>query len=258
MKTTKYVDVSQEQFDNAKNSAFSLVTDMASAKDTDDLFYTDNLIEIENGIKRLNETANKSWLLSSILLFSLIYNQSLYQQSGLSWEEYVKQSRERLGIEQRIISEQLSSARFFIQYHEALRRAGWTPNSSVTILARAEYALELSGDLDATIKHIANDTFEEFKNWYSTFKSANLFPPKQIETKRDDIQIKGDSFFIKGIDAIKISDDIPASDKKQLQEYLTKIFEIIKEGNIPAIVSVYDTREASILPRLRDNFRQGK
>lgn len=255
-RSTRLIDASSDQIENAKETAVALIGE-TNSKMAMDLFYTDNLEEIEQGIRNLNEFSNKSWLISAILLFTLIYNKNLYAQSGLEWAEYAKQSRERLGIDQRDITEQLSASEFFIRYHKQLERAHFNPVGANRKLARANLALELSGDLSAVIKHICNDSFMDFKTWYQSFKQTKALP-KLNENVRDDIGYKGNKFTIKGIEAVTISDKIPPEERQRLQKYMKTIFEAIANGYEPAIIPVYDKKEAVVLERLRDKHRQGK
>lgn len=256
----KIIDATTDDVENAKQTAIELVGSSGGAytpKAVDDLFFSKSLSEVEHGIKYLNDLSNKSWLLSALLLYSLIYNNELYKQSGLSWKEYGANARERIGLDARDISEQLSSARFFIQHKDAMVRYGWTPKEASRKLARAELALELSGDLDSVLKHLAKDTWKEFNEWYSSFKDKPALPPR-TEYKRDDIDIKKSKVYIKGVEAITINAKIPKQDKERLQKYIVQIFDAMQKGYEPAIVPVYDEHEASILPRLRDKHRQGK
>ena len=75
--TTKIINASVDEIEAAKETAVSLIAD-SNTTTAIELFYSDNLDEIESGIKRLNDFSNKSWLLSSILLYTLIYNKDLY------------------------------------------------------------------------------------------------------------------------------------------------------------------------------------
>lgn len=257
MRTNTVIDATVDEIERAKETAVALMSDTPSTSALD-LFYTDNLQEVETGIKKLNEVSNKAWILSAVLLYTLVFNHDLYTQSGLSWEEYTAEARTRLGVSQATVSNQLSSARFFIQYHEALERAGWTPDDSYTKLARAELALSLCGNIDEVIKHIVNDSNSEFKKWYTSLKDDKLLGDDVEELKRDDIEIKGRSFYIRGIESVTISENIPEEEKDRIQGYITQIFEILQQGYEPAIVSAYDKREAGIIPKLRDKFRMGK
>lgn len=254
-RTNKVIDASIDEVESAKKTAVAL---MQGNKNFDalDLFYNDNLEYIENGIKSLNDYSNKSWLLSSILMYTLVYNKGLYAQSGLSWEEYQAQARVRIGLEKRDISEQLSSARFFIAHHDELIRQGYDFGSSNRKLARAELATELCGDVHETIQHLCKDKWLDFYDWYSSLKGKKALPT--TENKRDDIQIKKDKFYINKIEAVKVSDKIPESDKARLEKYLNQIFDAMKRGFEPAIIECYDAKEAKILPKLRDKYRQGK
>ena len=255
-RTNKIIDASVDEVQVAKESAIALVKGSIVQETAEDLFYTENLEEVEHGLKSLNEFSNKAWLLSAIVLYTIIYNNELYAQSGLTWEEYSKQARERIGIEPRDISEQLSASRFFIQHHAELERKGFDPSGNNRKLARAELATELSGDVHAVIKHLVADSWTEFKEWYSSFKVKEIEAPSDI--KRPDIDIKGKKVYIQGIEAIKVSDKIPQQDKERIEKYIGQIFDAMRKGLEPAIVQCYDEREAKMLPKLRDKYRQGK
>lgn len=252
-RTNRIINATVDEVESAKETAVTLLSD-TSTKSALDLFYTDNLEEIENGIKKLNDFSNKSWLLSAILLYTLIYNQSLYVQSGLTWAEYSREARDRLGLEPRDITEQLSAARFFILHHTALERAGFNPAGNNRKLARAELATDLCGNVNLTIQHLVNDTWQDYKDWYTSFKIKKAITDSKIRT---DIEIKDGKFIISGIEAVKISDSISESDKERLNEYIKQIFDAMGKGYEPAIVPVYDKAEAAVLPRLRDKYRQG-
>ena len=256
MRTNKIIDASIDEIESAKETAVALIADSTNAIALD-LFYTDNLTEIETGIKKLNDFSNKSWLLSSILLYTLIYNKDLYRQSGLDWNEYSMQARERLGLDPRDISEQLSAARFFITNHTELERNGFDPAGNNRKLARAELATVLCGDVHEVIQHLVKDTWKDYKEWYSSFKLKKAIETT-TETKRKDLRIEGNKYIINDTEAVIISDNIPDNDKTKLQDYMKQIFEAMQNGYELAIVPVYDKKEASILPRLRDKYRQGR
>lgn len=255
-RTNRLIDATTDDVESAKQTAVSLLSDV-STQGALDLFYTDNLEEVETGIKKINNFSDKSWLLSAILLYTLIYNNFLYKQSGLDWAEYSKQARERLGLDPRDVTEQLSSARFFIKNHAALERAGFITEGNFRKLARAELATDLCGDVNLVIQHLVKDTWREYKDWYSSFKLKKAIISKD-EYKRQDLQIIDNKFIIGSVEAVKISDDIPEEDKTRLQGYIKQIFEAIQQGYEPAIVPVYNKQEADLMPKLRDKYRQGK
>ena len=252
-RTNKIIDATTDEVQIAKESAIALVQGSVVQQTAEDLFYTDNLEEVERGLKSLNEFSNKAWLLSAIILYTVIYNNDLFLQSGLTWEEYSKQSRERIGIEQRDISEQLSASRFFIKHHAELERQGFDPSGNNRKLARAELATELSGDVHAVIEHLVKDSWTEFKEWYSSFKVKQIEPPDDI--KRHDIDIKGNKVYIQGIEAVKISDKIPPNDKDKIELYIKQIFECLQLGYEPAIMQTMDTKEANVLVKLQKKYR---
>lgn len=241
---------------NARESALMLMGDEKKSIDTVDVFDSDSLETVESGIKRLNEFGNKCWLMSSILVFSIIYDKQMYRQSNLLWNDYIQQSKERLGLEARELSEQLSAARFFIRNHRSLVRAGWNAAGGFRKLARAELAAELSGSTKDTIQHLVHDTWAEFYSWYSGFKKVVALPI--CESPRNDIKIKGRHITINGIEPVKISDDLPEEEQTRIYGYLEQIFEAIKNGYEPAIIPVYDRKEANAVIRYRDKLRREK
>ena len=253
-RTNKVIDATTDDVETAKETAITLMQGTTVQSLAQDLFFTDNLVEVETGLKKLNEFSKKSWILSSIILYSLIYNKSLYTQSGLTWDEYLGQARQRIGMEKRDISEQLSAARFFIQNHVELERKGYDINGSNRKLARAELATELCGNVHTVIDHLVKDTWEDFKDWYSSFKTKEIEAP--TEYKRQDIDIKGNRVYIQGIEAVKVSEKIPPQDKERIEKYIGQIFDALRKGYEPAIVDCYDEREARNLVNLRDKYRQ--
>jgi len=126
---------------------------------------------------------------------------------------------------------------------------------SIHVLARAEFALELCGDIDAVVQHVCNDSVRQFKDWYQSFKLAEI---PQVEDKRPDITVSRGSVKINGVKAVTISEEIPQEEKAFIESCLEKIYKSIKAGEVPAIVSVYDETEAKNLIKLRDRNRRGK
>lgn len=248
------IDSTSDNYEKAKLTALALVEN--KPMDIDTIFEYQSLEMVENGIKSLNEYSNKCWLLSSILLYSLVYDKQMYSQSGLFWQDYVADSKKRLGMDKQEVSECLSSARFFITHYNDLVKKGWNPNGSARKLARAEFALEVTGSLDDVITHLVNDSWRDFKDWYSSFKV--LPPAEEPIDKRPDIVIKNHVITINNVKAVTISDDLPSEEKIKLESYLEQIYNTIKRGDVPAIIPVYDEKEEKALLRLRDKNRQGK
>lgn len=251
---TRYEEFDKDSVEKAKDTVVELTRE-STPQNTLDLFYSDKLDEVESGIRKLNEFSTKCWILSAIALYTIVYDNNLYQQSGLSWKDYASESRKRLGMDKYEVTEQLAGARFFIKNRDRLLKAGWTTSVPNRNLARAELAVELSGSNSQTIKHIVNDSWREFKDWYSSFKEL---PSATEEDKRPDIKINKKTITIGGIQAVKISDNLPEETQEEIQSYLNQIFTALKQGYFPAIVPVYDKKEASHLVQLRDKYRQGK
>ena len=71
MRINKTIDASENELDSAKENAVMLTQGTYGQNEIVGLFYSENLIEIESGIKQLNEYSEKSWLLSALLLYTM-------------------------------------------------------------------------------------------------------------------------------------------------------------------------------------------
>lgn len=67
---------------------------------------------------------------------------------------------------------------------------------------------------------------------------------------------RGASGIFNGIRAVEISADIPEDDKLRLKNYIKEIMEAMAGGYEPAIIQVYDKKEAKALVSLRDKRRR--
>lgn len=258
MNYTKSLNVSVNELEAARNYAVELTEGyIPSGKSITDLFYSTNLKDIEEGIAKLNKVSEATWLLSAMLIYTLVFDKNLYQQSGKPWSIYVSEARERIGLSQPEISAQMSAARFFIRHHAKLKRVKWKPTGSNRKLARAEYAYEISGDLDATIKHLKKDTFEEFKEWYSSFNVQKALP-LPTENIREDISVSRKGVQIDGKELFSVNKDIPEEEQNRFYEIAAKAYTLIKNGYKPLIIDVYDDKEAKSLVRMRDEARKNR
>lgn len=258
MAKKRIIDVDSTTLEKAKATALALSDD--TTPDILKIFSSDNLEIVEQGIRKLNEYSATCWLLSALTLHTLIYDNALYTQSGLTWENYLADSRKRTGLSKREVTEQLSSARFFIAHYNDLVSAGWTPIESSRKMARAELAYKLSGNLNETIQHLVNDSWREFKDWYQSFKELpdSEFNNSKSVFKKEEIKIQKRNVTVRGEPAIYLSDDLTDDEKKKLQGYINKLFEALSKGYEPAIVDVYDESEAKRLVVLRDKDRRSR
>lgn len=241
MRVTPESDITKAEFEEAKQTALAMTGNTTLNTNATNIFFSTDLKEVETGIRKLNEFSNNAWILSSLLLYTVVYNNELYRQSGLAWKDYTAQSRQRLGMNKRDITEQLSAARFFIKNHKALVASGYKNNCSRK-LARAELATELCGSVDTTIKHLSEDTWLDFKDWYQSFK-----PEKEGKCIRADIDAS--SLTIGGIKAVTVSEEIKEDDRIKLSTYLTEIFSAMSKGLEPVVVSAPDKEEAGKILR---------
>lgn len=251
-----------DPIEEAKKSALALMKNDTVPTSFVSLFDDKNLEEIEHGVKQMNEYADRCWLLSALIVFSIIWDHEMFKQSGLSWEEYAKAAKERLGLESRDLYEQLTSARFFIKYHRTLMQKGWNPVGSRRKLARAELAMGLCGSADETIDHLVKDTWADFNMWYSKIKNPEKFIDdgrKKEDAPRDDIKVlKSGKVTVNGIEPVEISKSLQKDDRDRLQRCIAEFFQALHDGYYPAVIPTYNENEAKSLILLRDKRRSTK
>lgn len=254
-KTNAIVNESLSVLEQAKESAKEILE--SEKPYLESIFDGKTLVEVESGIKNLNNYSEKCYIASALALYSIIYDQQLYTESGLTWEEYTKQTKERLGIDRSELSRQLTSARFFVKYHKQLVKAGWKPEGSRRKLEKAEYALSLCKNSTQVIKHLVNDSWREYFEWYSSLveKPKSLPLPEDPKVK---VSVYQGKFFLNNVEAVKVSEELPVNERMKLNQYIQQIFEAISAGYEPAIVPVYDKKEAAALVRMRDKRREEK
>jgi hypothetical protein len=260
MEKRTVIDGRIDPIEEAKQTALTLMQGDTIIKSFTQLFDTSKLEDVEAGVRQMNSMADKCWLLSALVVYAVIYNENMYTQSGLTWEDYAKQTKDRLGLEHTDLSEQLTAARFFIKYHKTLLEKGWKPEGSRRKLARAELALRLSKSSVQTINHVVNDTWAQFHDWYSRMKFPERYlEQEQEEAPRNDIKIsKSGKITVGGIEPVKVSEMLTKQDKDKLDEYLLSFFSALREGYYPAIIPTYNKNEAKTLIILRDKRRGSK
>ncbi len=253
------VEVDSTTIEKARSTALALTGE--DRPDIVKILSSDNLEDVEEGIRKLNEYSATCWLLSALTLHTLVYDNAMYEQSGLTWADYLADSRKRTGLSKREVTEQLSSARFFIAHYNDLVRAGWSPIESSRKLARAELAYKLSGNLQKTIQHIVNDSWREFKDWYTSFKALPELETRKkggIVFKSEEIKVQKKIATVRGKPVVQLSDELTDEEKNKLQGYIGKLFDALRDGYEPAIVPVYDEAEEKLLVTLRDKDRQSR
>lgn len=251
-------DFTDEQVAKAKDTALSIVSTKNNNIDLSSYLNVDSLEAVEEGIRKLNDASNGAWLLSSLLLYQCVYDKSLFSQSGLdSWEDYVFNSKKRLGMSRLQVSRSLLAAKFFIEYNDKLMEHGYTPRVFQS-LSFGYNAIKATGDVDGVIEHICSDSAHEFENWFRSFKEVQKLDAPNSELIRDDILIQDDGVYIAGQSLFTVSDDIPEADKVQFLKLMEQVYSAVKDGYEPAIIPVVDDNEAKTLVKLRDKDRQGR
>lgn len=260
MSKLETIDGTFDEVEEARKSALTLMKSDKIPTSFSDLFDGKNLKEVETGVRKMNEFAERCWLMSALIIYAIIYNQQMFLESGLSWDEYIKDSKNRLGLEPRDINDQLAAARFFVKYHKALVRAGWNPVGSRRKLLRADLALNLCKSADTVIDHIVHDSWRDFNLWYTLLKD-----PKKIEDKmhkdqpRSDIKIySSGKITVNGIEPVTVSKALSKNDREMLNDYIRSFFAALKDGEYPALIPTYNEREAKTLMILRDRRRSEK
>ncbi len=185
-----------------------------------------SLSELEKSIKKLNEQVSAVWFITSLAIYSVVYDGELYSESGLRWKDYRKQTRDRFGMDHQEFSEALSAGKFIAEYGKELFAAGWKPERSMRKLARANLALSVCGDPTLVIDHLVNDQWIEFKAWYGGLKQKLIPGPdkKPGSSKNRVIEFKRGKVFVNGVEPVVIAEGIPAGDRKEIEKLIAEYY----------------------------------
>lgn len=183
-----------------------------------------SLSEIEKGIKRLNEQTSAVWFITSLAIYSVVYDGELYSESGLKWKEYRSQTRERFGMDYQDFSEALSAGKFIAEHGKELFAAGWKPERSMRKLARANLALKLCGDPSVVINHLVNDQWIDFKAWYSGIGTSRAIELQKPVVGPGEISFKRGRVFVNGVEPVAVSKEIPEDDQKAIMKLVADYF----------------------------------
>lgn len=211
------VVVPQERYIEAQRYAMQFPEIMSRKVD----FLSNDSEEIVRNIKTLYGISNICWLAAALLFHRLVYNIREYEVSNLTFMEYLKMSKERVGIRPQDVSDMLSAARFFLKYYDILVAKGWTPNESPRKLVRGELALELCDyDLSIVTDHLVKDTWIEFKKWYTSLKNKNSVA--KVKFENNVIKVNGKK-------VLTINPEMPEEVQDVIRRHLPELYEDIKK-----------------------------
>jgi len=177
-----------------------------------------DLAVVEKGLRNLGVQSSVAWLVTSVVLYRVIYQEELFKESGFdSWREYRNECRVRLGLDSREMTEYLAAGRFLSQYGKQLAAREWNPERSARKVARAELALKLCGnDSKLVIEHLVSDTWIDFNKWYSELKAQSALPAPKRRKKSYEVIIRKGHVFVDGREPILFAEDVPDQEKKDL------------------------------------------
>jgi hypothetical protein len=176
-----------------------------------------DLNDVETGLRTLGVQSSVAWLVTSIVLWKVIYQDALFKTSGFDdWRAYRNECRIRLGMDSREMTEYLAAGRFLALYGKELAARDWNPERSARKVARAELALKLCGDSGLVIDHLVEDTWPEFNAWYKQVRTDNALPEPKRRKKTYEVIIRKGKVFVDGREPVQIADDVPEQEKKDL------------------------------------------
>jgi len=183
------------------------------------------LEDVEKGIRKLGEQTSAAWLVTSLVVYGVLYDGELYSASGLPWREYRNETRKRLGMEYREFSESFAAGRFLIDHGKKLISQNWNPERTARKIARSELALKLCGDVDLVIEHILSDSWEEFKAWYTGLKNQlKIAEPVRRKQKRI-IEVKRGRLYVGGIEPVTVNEAIPEQERKDIERMIKEYYQ---------------------------------
>ncbi len=241
-----------------------------------DFYNSDNLAEVENGIKDV-----QTGILTSHLAVSLgianIDRKALYIQAGYkTYTKYFKEADIKLNMPKQTISDYKKIGEAYLRNRSELKRIGFQREGNLHKLRFLDQALQ-KHDPDEVFKRFKSESFRKFKEYAEESERSDSITrvPQDytISTTKDRISLDGNPVLSfdpelpelerKGVSAAvreyyrtfkrnlrTVVFDVDSEDEeKETTKYLKRIFKIKGDGDTPCILSVYDEGEGKAVKR---------
>lgn len=220
-----------------------------------DFVYSDKLEDIEEGIKETTKGMDTANLVVALAI-ARIDQEALYVQAGCkSYLEYLDTAEDRLNMSRQSISNYKLIGVAYIQYKNQLKKIGYQEQGNLHKLRFLEAALQ-HHQSSQVFKRLMADSLRKFAE-YAIGLPAVEHSEKPVKQYIPDIRITPKMIIVDGKNILRLDPGLDETIKKELIEYLKRIYEIKGTGNIPYILNVYDDKEA----RTVENYlkrRRGK
>jgi hypothetical protein len=216
-----------------------------------DFIHEDKLEVLEDGVRRAEKVVSVCWYIQAVAVFR-IFNDLLFQQSGLTKKKYMTQSGKRLHMDRRRMSEAYQAGGFLLKNQAKLVEAGWRPEGQQRKVAYADRALRRHKDADKVIQHLIKDSKDQFE----VFALGPRRDDDGDMTARKGVELRRNSLYIDDKEAIGVNPDLPEKDKNLLWGLVKEIGRALQVGYLPEVLLCYDVEEARHMQNLLRKERQ--
>lgn len=215
-----------------------------------DFLYSDNLEEIENGIKQAYLGVEASILVIALAIVK-IEREALYIQAGYtSLTDYLNNSELRLKMPKQTVTTYKRIGEAYLKYKNELQKYGFIETGNLNKLRYLEAALEKHEDKNAVFKMLNTATFREFLEFAKAEPQQEKYIPRT--------EINGSDILIDGVKAISIPETLDENLRQEIQNLIIEFFRIKKSGNIPYLVETYDKGEQNAINNFLKRYRSKK
>ena len=212
---------------------------------------SEKLEELEEGIRKAKKVGDLAWYVIAVSLAKII-DGGLYTQAGLTQKDYRKHLQQRLGLDNRRVSDFLQAGRFLIDHGQKLMNLGWQPEGMQAKIRLANSAKKTIKNESKLLDAIMSKTTDEFRALINK-KSRKTKPVTPSSIAQKDGKI-----FLKGKEIITVDKNLPEDLTQDIQLFFEALIESRARGGRIACFAVDTRRQAQNAPRVFHDFINGK
>lgn len=214
------------------------------------ILHSKNLEDLELGIKSAKRVGDLAWYVIACALTKII-DGGLYAQAGMTQTEYRAQIKERLGIDQRRVSDFLQAGRFLIQYGQKLINMGWQPDGM-------EVKIRLANRIKSQIKNesklldtLMSKSVEDLRRMLRQAK-------RKTNSQSSTLSLQDGKLLLDGQIVLSISPDLPGELAQDINMIVDALIESREKNGRITCFAVETRRQAQNAPRVFRDFLNGK
>ncbi|MCM1220318.1 MAG: hypothetical protein NC548_38130 [Lachnospiraceae bacterium] len=224
---------------------------IADAAYNTDILQSNNLDDLEQGIRQAKKTGDFAWYVIAVSLAKII-DGGLYIQAKMTQKEYKEHIQARLGLDNRRVSDFLQAGRFLIDHGQKLINLGWRPEGMQVKIRLANSAKKAIKNETKLLEAIMHESNAGFRALISQKKYKKKSPMSSSISQKDS------KLYLDGKEFLSVAPNLPADLAQDIQMIFEALIESRANKGRIACFAVDTRRQAQNAPRIFHDFIRGK